>query len=136
MIVNRSMAPATIIPELAYPDVRAAARWLCDAFGFEVRLGIGGHRCQLSFGTGSLVVTELGDRMVDHSHAVMVRVDDIDAHYARAVANGAVILRPPADHPYGERQYTAADPAGHHWTFSQSIADVDPEDWGGTPGRE
>jgi len=24
------------------------------------------------------------------------------------------------------------DPGGHRWTFSQSIADVDPADWGGT----
>jgi uncharacterized glyoxalase superfamily protein PhnB len=38
---------------------------------------------------------------------------------------------PPADYPYGERQYTAIDPAGHTWTFSQTIKDVDPADWGG-----
>lgn len=42
------------------------------------------------------------------------------------------ILRPPTDYPYGERQYTAADPAGHVWTFSQTLADVDPASWGGT----
>jgi len=39
---------------------------------------------------------------------------------------------PPADYPYGERQYTAEGLAGHCWTFSQSIADVAPEEWGGT----
>jgi hypothetical protein len=33
---------------------------------------------------------------------------------------------------YGERQYSAQDPGGHRSTFSQSIADVDPADWGGT----
>jgi len=44
---------------------------------------------------------------------------------------GARILRPPADYPYGERQYTAEDLAGHRWTFSQTIADVAPEEWGG-----
>jgi uncharacterized glyoxalase superfamily protein PhnB len=53
------------------------------------------------------------------------------AHHARAVAHGANILRPPTDYPYGERQYTAVDPGGHAWTFSQSIADVDPALWGG-----
>jgi hypothetical protein len=48
--------------------------------------------------------------------------------------------RPPASspcctetHPFGERQYTAADPGGHVWTVSQTIADVDPRDWGGVP---
>jgi hypothetical protein len=25
--------------------------------------------------------------------------------------------------------------AGHRWTFSQSIADVAPEEWGGAPGE-
>ena len=44
---------------------------------------------------------------------------------------GAQILRPPADHPFGERQYTAVDIGGHRWTFSQTIADVDPASWGG-----
>jgi uncharacterized glyoxalase superfamily protein PhnB len=31
----------------------------------------------------------------------------------------------------GERQYTAEDPAGHQWTFSETLADVAPGDWGG-----
>jgi len=31
---------------------------------------------------------------------------------------------------FGERQYTVEDPWGNRWTFSQSIADVDPAAWG------
>ena len=41
----------------------------------------------------------------------------------------------PSDFPYGERQYNVQDLAGHFWTFTQSIADVDPKEWGGTPGN-
>jgi len=41
-------------------------------------------------------------------------------------------LAPPTDYPYGERQYSAEDLGGHRWTFSQSIADVDPASWGAT----
>jgi uncharacterized glyoxalase superfamily protein PhnB len=37
----------------------------------------------------------------------------------------------PPDCPYAERQYTVEDPGGHRWTFSQTIADVAPEEWGG-----
>ena len=33
MIINRSMPPGVIIPELAYPDVLAASAWLCRALG-------------------------------------------------------------------------------------------------------
>jgi uncharacterized glyoxalase superfamily protein PhnB len=62
---------------------------------------------------------------------VLVRVDDADRHHAQAARYGARILNPPTDYPYGERQYTAEDPGGHCWTFSQSIADVDPPSWGG-----
>ena len=42
------------------------------------------------------------------------------------------IVSPPTDHSYGERQYSAQDLEGHHWTFTQAIADLAPEDWGGT----
>jgi hypothetical protein len=52
-------------------------------------------------------------------------------------ACGAHIVHPPIDHFFGERQYTVVDLGGHRWTFSQSIADVDPESWGGVvPKRE
>jgi uncharacterized glyoxalase superfamily protein PhnB len=48
MLVNRSMAPGAVIPELAYAEVRKAATWLCAAFGFTERLRIGDHRVQQS----------------------------------------------------------------------------------------
>jgi uncharacterized glyoxalase superfamily protein PhnB len=134
MLANRSCPRSTVIPELAYPDVGEAARWLCDAFGFTVRLMIANHRAQLNVGDkgdGAMVVTE-GEG--GGGHGVMVRVEDVHAHHERARQHGARIVRPPADHPYGERQYTAEDPGGHRWTFTQSIADVDPTEWGGTPG--
>jgi uncharacterized glyoxalase superfamily protein PhnB len=60
----------------------------------------------------------------------MVRVDDVDVHHDRAQLRGARVLHPPTDYPYGERQYEVEDPAGHRWTFSETIADVAPEDWG------
>ena len=130
---NRSMPGASVIPELAYPDVREAAQWLCRAFGFVERLRIGGHRVQLVYGNGAIVVVGAGDApsTTYATHRVMVRVDDVDAHYAQAVRAGARIVGVPTDYPYGERQYGAIDPGGHAWTFSQSIADSDPASWGG-----
>jgi len=41
MLSNRSIPRAIVIPVIAYPDVNQAAAWLCDAFGFSVRLRIG-----------------------------------------------------------------------------------------------
>lgn len=126
------------MPVLIYPDVREAVDWLCAAFGFAERLFIGeNHRAQLSFGDGALIVGDVrGERHPPRAdevtHLVMVRVEDAIAHCERARLRGALILDEPADHIYGERQYNAEDPWGHRWTFSQTLADVAPEEWGGT----
>ncbi len=122
------MPPGVIIPELPYDDVGTAAAWLCQAFGLRERLRIGNHRFQLSFGQGSVVAIE---RKELGTSSVLVHVDDIDSHYEHAKESGARIMSPPTDYPFGERQYTAEDIGGHRWTFSQTIADVDPGTWGG-----
>ncbi len=130
MSTNRSMPSCAVIPVLPYPDVAEAVAWLGRAFGFVERLRIGDHRAQLTCGDGCLVVAATPGAAAGHS--IMVRVPDADAHCRQARAAGAQIVSPPTDYPYGERQYTAADFAGHLWTFSQTVADVDPASWGGT----
>jgi uncharacterized glyoxalase superfamily protein PhnB len=152
MIINRSAPTGTVVPHLIYEDVGEAIEWLCGAFSFKERLRVGGPdgkvgHAQLSIGGGSIL---LGPQRVGtgfatpdrvefrppHPHevnqSVNVRVEDVDRHFEHAKRFGARILNPPTDYPYGERQYSAEDPAGHHWTFSQSIADVDPQQWGAT----
>jgi uncharacterized glyoxalase superfamily protein PhnB len=132
VIANRSVPAATVVPVLAYPGVVEATDWLCAAFGFTVRLRIADHRAQLVYGDGAVIVTRRSDGARDAAtHAVHTRVEDADLHHEQAARHGARILSPPTDYPYGERQYTAEDLGGHRWTFSQSIADVDPADWGG-----
>ncbi len=142
-IVNRSKPPGVAIPVLGYENVDEAARWLCDVFGFTVRLRIGSHRVQLLVnnglgGEGSVVATERGEHaLAEGSHSVLVQVADAQSHYEHALACGAQMVTPPTDHVFGERQYTVVDLGGHRWTFSQSIADVDPQSWGGmVPKRE
>jgi uncharacterized glyoxalase superfamily protein PhnB len=146
MLTNRSMPTSTVIPVLVYEDVPEAVEWLVDTFGFVESVRLADHRAYLSIGDGAVIVTERritpAARYADAvtlrpphrgevSHALIVRVDDVDAHYRRAHGAGARVVRPLADHRYGERQYTAEDLAGHRWTFSQTIADVAPEEWGG-----
>jgi uncharacterized glyoxalase superfamily protein PhnB len=131
------MLQSVVIPQLAYRDVREAVSWLCSVFGFKERVRIGHHRAQLTFpGGGSLVVSQaVPEQNVATEayacHRVMVRVSDVDSHYQRAIQQGAKILSPPKDYPYGERQYSVEDPGGHRWDFSQTIADIDPASWGG-----
>ena len=138
MKTNRSIPSATVIPVLIYPDVRAAVAWLTEAFGFRERVQIGeSHRSQMQVGIDGAVI--LGDvrydrrppRAGESTHSVMVRVDDAAAHCEHARAHGAKILMEPTDFEYGERQYHAEDFAGHQWTFSETLRDVAPEEWGG-----
>lgn len=135
---NRSIPQSTVIPVLIYPDVREAVGWLGAAFGFVERVRIGeNHRSQLSFGEGAVIVGDVrGERRPPRpgevTHSVMVRVDDATAHCESARAAGTHIVMEPTDFEFGERQYTAEDPAGHQWTFSETLADVAPEEWGGT----
>jgi len=134
---NRSIPQSTVIPVLIYPDVREAVAWLSQAFGFAERVQIGeDHRSQLRFGDGAVIVGDVRHdrrppRAGEITHSVMVRVDDANAHCEHARAHGAKILMEPTDFEYGERQYAAEDPAGHQWTFSETLRDVAPEEWGG-----
>src|ERR1700693_5626971 len=136
MLSNRSIPRAIVIPVLAYPDVNQGVAWLCNAFGFSVRLRIGNHRVELNVGDGAVVVREMRPNEVNAvpgmGHSVMIRVEDADAHCNRAKDHGARITQEPVTYPYGERQYNADDFAGYSWTFSQSVADVPPGEWGGT----
>jgi uncharacterized glyoxalase superfamily protein PhnB len=134
---NRSIPSAVVIPVLIYPDVREAVAWLSAAFGFVERLKIGEtHRSQLKVGDGAVIIGDVRHdrrppRPDEVTHSVMVRVDDVNAHYARAKAHGARILMEPTDFEYGERQYAVADLADHQWTFSETLDDVAPDSWGG-----
>ncbi len=127
---------------LIYPDVQAAVAWLTAAFGFVERVRIpDNHRAQLSFGDGAVIVGDVrGERRPPRAgevtHSVMVRVDDARGHCERARAHGARIRKEPADQPFGERQYEVEDLAGHQWTFSETLADVAPEEWGGDVSRQ
>ncbi len=139
MIANRSLPPAIVIPVLAYPDANQAAAWLCETFDFSVRIRIGAHRVQLNVGEGAVIVREPRPHEINArlglGWSVTIRIEDADSHCRRARDRGARILQEPFSYPYGERQYTAEDFAGYPWTFSQSIADVAPEEWGGIAER-
>ena len=82
-------------------------------------------------GEGCLTIAE-GNIDPNHSIIVQVRIEDATSHCERSRQAGAKILIEPADHVFGERQYEAEDFHGHRWNFTETIADVDPQSWGGT----
>jgi uncharacterized glyoxalase superfamily protein PhnB len=139
MMKNRSVPSGAVIPFLHYDNVPQAIDWLRGAFGFTERLRTPPdpdgsiHLAQLNVSEGSVM---LRTRQADDTHekrppcSLLVRIPDVDAHCERSKQFGATIVRPPKTAEFGERQYTAKDLEGNEWTFSQTVADIDPETWG------
>lgn len=136
------MPNSTIIPCLQYRNAHVAIDWLCEAFGFE-RLAIHAderivHHAQLVLQGGMVMLGSARDELLQgkdsdrwqrrivqpdqingretQTNCVIVR--DPDAHYARAVAAGAEIIRDIADQEYGGRGYGCLDIEGHMWWFA------------------
>ncbi len=133
-----------IVPFLGYEDAAAAIVWLERAFGFRenrdarygedgtvthAELELEGAKIFLSTPKGYASPntlrseSEAARRSYDNPWVIdglFVRVDDVDAHHARASAAGATILRGPEEPGIGFRIYTAEDPEGHRWMFGQA----------------
>ncbi|HEX7663106.1 MAG TPA: VOC family protein [Polyangiaceae bacterium] len=137
-----------ISSSLTYDNASEAIDFLCKAFGFEVRLRVdvpGGKvaHSELVVDGGMVMV---GDKVGDDGNkkegrdwsitpkqaggctqALMMFVDDLDAHLTRARAAGATIASEPKVSDYGDdywidRSYEAIDIGGHHWWFCQRLA--------------
>ena len=131
-----------VVPMPTYEDVGAAAEWLARAFGFEERERFNddsGRVTTAVLGVPGGGVVMLGYAGPDYEgprrHAdgcerarrwretpwvvdgVLVTVEDVDEHHARARDVGARVLSPPEDTPHG-RLYRAEDREGHRWMFS------------------
>jgi len=137
-----------ISQSIYYQDPQQAIDWLCQAFGFEIRLKVEGDdgevvHSELTFGEGLIMVGGSGRHDVGkaqwqsqqkspqevggaNTQSACIFVDDVDAHCERARACGATILREPQTNDYGEdywsdRTYGALDLEGHLWWFMQRM---------------
>ncbi len=126
-----------IYPRLAYRDERAALEYLVRVFQFtenrEARMEPDedkgwGMLAWLHTGNGVVMIgRENADVHRIHSPMangitsvqMMVKVQDVDGHYAHAVAEGADITMALEDAFYGERRYEATDLEGHRWHFAE-----------------
>ena len=131
---------------VVYQDAAGAIDWLCNAFGFQIRLKVEGdngriEHSELTYGEGIVMVaqeTPQAERRWKSNlrspkslggattQSIMLFVDDVDAHCALARQHGAQIVEEPATHDYGaehwaDRSYGAVDPEGHVWWISQRV---------------
>ncbi len=126
-------------PRLTYADEIAALEHLTRVFQFterrEARMEDAeeGVLAWLEFGDGVIMIGRATPAARDvhrlHSPAevghatvmINVSVDDIDSHYAHAVAADAHITMPIEDAFYGFRRYEADDLEGHRWHFHEPL---------------
>jgi uncharacterized glyoxalase superfamily protein PhnB len=134
---------------ISYEDGLAALEWLSRAFGFreitrmttpEGRLSHG----EMEAGEGLIMLASpTPDYRGPKRHresceqarkwssvpwiidGVLVFVDDLDQHFARAEAAGATILSHIEEGPPG-RRYRAEDFEGHRWFFFEKSAEGSP----------
>jgi len=130
----------TMYPRLVYTDERAALEYLTRVYQFKERREARmegtddeGTLAWLEFGDGVVMIGRASDAARDVHHlyspavvghatvSIQVLVDDIDAHYAHAAAEGATITMPIEDAFYGYRRYEADDLEGHHWHFHEPL---------------
>ena len=111
---------------IAVHDLAATDAFYRDVLGFErcfddgnwtfYRLGaafVMAGRCP-----DDLAPTALGS----HSYVGYFDVDDVDAMHRRVAANGAEIVKPLCDEPWGQREFGVRSPEGHRWMFGQAVA--------------
>jgi uncharacterized glyoxalase superfamily protein PhnB len=119
---------------LVYRDLEAAYEYLERVFGLgpgQLTRDGDGHVVHGELQAGDGVVwlhpesPQFGlasPRTVGAATATMaVMVDDVDAHFRHAQAEGAVIDYEPVDQPYGYREYSARDSEGGLWSFMKSL---------------
>ncbi|KRB52758.1 MAG: VOC family protein [Pseudomonadota bacterium] len=127
---------------LFYQDPKAALAWLEKVFGFELAMLLEDAEgnlvhSQMTFGDGCVMIGQ--EWSADHkspksvggknTQTVSIEIEtDIDAHFERAKAAGAVIDAAPETQFYGDRTYRCRDLEGHIWTVSQNVKTVSREE--------
>jgi uncharacterized glyoxalase superfamily protein PhnB len=129
---------------LYYAGAGKAIDWLCEAFGFEIQIKVEGEGGRIAHSelvlAGGLVMVSDGDRDPEqwphrrtpaaigggNTQSLMLYVDDVKAHCARARAAGAEITQEPKVSDYGEDYwsdlgYEAADLGGHRWWITERL---------------
>ena len=127
---------------LGYEDEMAALEWLVRVFGFTERREARMESDREDWGTLAWLELDDGVVMIGRSGAehhaiyspratdgkvtcmVNVFVEDVDAHYERAVAESAEITMEINDAFYGFRRYEARDLEGHSWHFAEPLEHV------------
>lgn len=111
---------------LAVKDLKIEADYYIDKLGFDRDFTAPGWEF-LSFGDFKVMLGECADEMTaqetgNHSWFAHALVENVDEIYEEFKANGAEFTQqPPADKPWGIREFGVRTPDGHRIMFGQEI---------------
>ena len=128
------------MPRLTYKHAARAIDFYTRAFGAKelFRFEVGGSiaHAEIKIGDSVLTLAEEwpeGNRFSAETLGaspvqVTLRVDDVDAFAARALAAGLKVLNPIRDQFYGRREGTFLDPFGYTWNLGMVTEDMPVEE--------
>jgi uncharacterized glyoxalase superfamily protein PhnB len=123
--MERRQGEPVIFPEVLYHDGHAALEWMERAMGFTCSFRVPAddgslRHAEMRLGDGVVFVGTApeSEQFKGVTHFVNLKVDDPDAHFARAKAAGATIVMEPQFAPFGARFYAARDGEGCLWWIS------------------
>lgn len=118
---------STVSPYVMAKDASRLIDFLDAVFGAEVLL-----RIDRDDGTIAHASVRIGDTVVMVSDGtdeypafpiwLHIYVDDADATFQRALANGGTAVAEPKDNPDGDRRGGVSDPAGNVWWIASATA--------------
>jgi PhnB protein len=130
----------SVTPYLVIDGAESAIDWYARAFGGveTMRLPMGdkiGH-AELRIGDSMVMLADefpdigiLGPKSRGGpTSSLLLYVEDVDAAFTHAVAEGAAAERPPEDQFWGDRMGTLLDPFGHRWSIATHKEDLTEEE--------
>jgi uncharacterized glyoxalase superfamily protein PhnB len=110
---------------LAVHDVRKSADFYVRMLGFRIVreppgwIFVAKDSCMIMLGEcpDDMPASELGC----HSYFAYLRVENADSYYQHVKAQGADLLSPIEDKPWGMRQFTVRSPDGHRINIGHII---------------
>ncbi len=131
----------SVTPYLVVDGASDALAWYAKAFGAveKFRMPIPGGKvgnAEFLIGNSHVMIADAMPEMGIKGPgayggspvSILIYLEDVDATYEKAVENGAEVLKPLQDQPYGDRSGTLKDPFGLTWTVATHIEDVSLEE--------
>ncbi len=116
----------TITPYLIVPEAGRLIDFMVSAFGAKEQFRVqrpGGNlimHAEVKIGDSVIEMADANPQFPPTPATLIVRVDDVDAAFRRAVEAGATVIEPVANQESGARGGVILDESGNRWNISKS----------------